>query len=421
MVVLLTGATGFIGGHVLRALLDAGHDVRAVARRPGPAIPGVVWAVGDFSRQHAPEDWAAVVAGVDAVVNAVGIIREVPGQTFEALHTRAPVALFRAARAAGVRRLVQVSALGCDDRAPEPYFRTKRVADRVVEELGGVVLRPSFVWGPGDLSMRFFRQLAALPVVPVVGDGAYRVQPVHVGDVARAVVRAVEGEARGAFDVGGDDALSFDELLDALRLRMGRSAAPKLHVPLPLIRLVAAATDAVGRGPITRDELGMLLRGSTCDLAPFAATFGFRPRGFRAALALEAGADREATLAEMDAIVPFLRFSVGFIWLATPVATWLLWPREENLALLRAAGIPESLAPLAIDATCVLEVVLGLLTWAGWRLGLVGGMQLLLVGTFTVLLAVTGSPLWGHPFGPLTKNIPLLGAILALVATRERR
>lgn len=434
MRILLAGGTGFIGGHILRVLLVAGHDVNVVARRLGPPLAGVTWVARDYARHHAPEDWAEAVRGVDAVVNAVGIIREAPGQTFEALHAQAPCALFEAAAAAGVRRLIQVSALGCDDAAPEPYFRTKRVTDRRVVALGGVVLRPSFVWGAGDLSMRFFRQLAALPVVPVVGDGQYRVQPVHVADVARAVLVAVErpldaGAGRGgacdlggAYDLGGAEVLTFDALLDALRRRMGRSApAPKLHVPLGLMRVVARAGTAAGRGPITSDELAMLLRGSTCARAPFEADFGFTPRGFTDALALEPGADREATLAEVDAIVPFLRFTVGFIWLATPYVTWFVWPRAQSLSLLDDAGLPVSLAPFAIDLTCVVELLLGLATWAGWRLAWVGGLQFLMVLAFTALLIAGGSSLWGHPFGPLTKNVPLLAAILLLIATRDRK
>jgi uncharacterized protein YbjT (DUF2867 family) len=402
--VLLTGASGFIGGHVLRALLHAGHEVRALARRPGPAIPGVTWVAGEFTRSDGP--WP--VEGVDAVVNCVGIIRETGRQTFQALHDAAPSSLFRAA--AG-RRIVQVSALG---EGPEPYFRTRRVADRSAESLGGVVLRPSFVWGPGDASMRFFRSLAVFPVIVILGDGAYRVQPVHVDDLTRAVVSAVEGGPGGTFDVGGADAISFADVFDHLRRRLGLPPPRRLHLPLPLARQVARL-----RGPVTPEELAMLLRGSTCDLAPFVARFGFVPRGFVAGLALEPGRDAERLVAGMDALAPCLQLAVASIWLATPLVTWFAWPREASLALLAEAGIRGPLAGPILDGTCVVELALGASTLVGWRPALTGGVQLAMVLGFTAILAVTGSSLWAHPFGPITKNVLVVAATLAWMATRR--
>ncbi len=419
MQVLLTGATGFVGGHVLSALRAAGHDVVAVARRPGRAMPGVRWVIGDFARQHLPAEWASAVVGVDVVVNAVGIIREVPGQGFAALHAAAPQALFAAASAAGAR-IVQISALGATDEAREPYFVSKRATDRRVEQYGGVVLRPSFVWGPGDLSMRFFRMLAALPVVPVVGDGRYEVMPVHVHDLARAVVVAVEQGQPGSWDVVGDQALTFNQLLDAPRARMGRRVpAIKLHLPLALARGLARATDVVRVGPIDSDELSMLLRGSTAPVGPFAAAFGFVPRGFVTGLDEEPGADRDRLVAELDALAPVLRVSVAFIWLATPFVTWFVWPRADSIALLTPTGVPVAAAGWLIDLACAFEVGLGIATLAGWRLGVLGVVQIALVLTFSLILAFSTPGLWGHPFGPLTKNIPLIGAILAMMVTRK--
>jgi hypothetical protein len=150
------------------------------------------------------------------------------------------------------------------------------------------------------------------------------------------------------------------------------------------------------------------------------ARFGFTPRGFRAGLATEAGAAREALVADLDLLAPVLRITVAFIWIATPIATWFMWPRADSIALAVGAGVPPALAGPSVDIACAFELVIAAAILAGWRMREVGIVQILLVGTYTAILLFSGSPLWGHPFGPLTKNVPLIGAILALMATRDR-
>ncbi len=421
MRIFLTGATGFIGGHVLRALVERGHQVTCLARRRGVrgiealALPSVRAVEGEFTR---PETWLEHVQGHDAVVNAVGIIREA-GADFEAVHTRAPVALFEEAKRAGVAKVVQISALGADERAASRYHLTKRAADRRLAELGVpyVVLRPSLVYGPQDHSMTFFLSLAAQPLTPVPGDGRYRLQPVHVEDLVRAVVLAVErDDLRGlTVDVGGAAALSFDEILDVLARRLGKRRARKLHVPWGLMKLTAAVTDAVGRGPITGEELDMLRRENFCDLGPFVERFGFRPASFEVGSARTPLTEADAWHARLTPWRVPLRLSVAFIWLATGVVS-AFFAVDEGFRLLARIGITGALADVALYGTSYFEIALGLATALGWRMRLLGAVQIALIVGFTAILSAGMPELWLHPFGPLTKNVPLLGAIVAMMA-----
>ena len=294
MAIFLTGATGFIGGHILRTLSAQGYEVTCLVRpascRPTTArqrlegLPGVRVVEGEWTR---PESWLASVAGHEMVINAVGLIRESRLASFTQVHTTSAIALFEAAAKRRASKIVQISALGADELARSRFHRTKLAADQYLAQLGVpyVILRPSLVYGPGDHSMTFFSRLARLPVTPVPGDGCYRVQPLHVGDLARVVLLALQRPDLSAVvaDIGGGEVLTFNDMLDLLAQKPGKSrGARKVHIPWSLMSLVALATDLLaGHGPITTDELNMLKRENfTSHPAQFVDLFGFDPLPF---------------------------------------------------------------------------------------------------------------------------------------------
>lgn len=291
MRIFLTGGTGFIGGHLLAALARDGHSLTCLVRersaarlRPG-SLPGVTLLPGDFTQ---PESWLSTMAEHEGVINCVGIIRETETATFDQLHAQSPAALFDAAAAAGVRKVIQISALGADEAATGQYLLTKRAADLRLQALDvpHVILRPSLVYGAGDHSMALFRRLARLPVTPVPGDGGALLQPMHVQDLVTAVRQAVDQDdlAGVAVNVGGRAPVTLDAMLDRLA---GPRGARKVHLPWRMMELAAAVTDRLGgRGPITGEELALLRAGSHCDNSAFIRTFGFEPMSLEAGLAL---------------------------------------------------------------------------------------------------------------------------------------
>ncbi len=431
MKIFLTGASGFIGGHVLNALVERGHQVtcllrgRSAAHIRAMALPGCSVVEGEFTR---PETWLSTIAGHDAVVNAVGIIRETASASFEQVHQLSPIALFTAALTGGMKKIVQVSALGADEQAASQYHRTKRAADQfLVEKCAAntvttfAVLRPSFVYGPQDESMAFFLSLAAQPVTAVPGDGKYRVQPVHVADVVRAVVAALENPALKNIvqDIGGAHALSFDEMLDVLARRLGKASATKIHVPLAVMKMVAGFTDLCGgHGPITGEELAMLQRGNFCSGEQerlFVERFGFQPLAFEEGIARRPLSQQDVWNARMNPWRLPLRLTIAFIWIATGVVSAFISP-AQGLQLLDQIGITGTLASALMYGTSIFEIIIGLLTVFGIRIWLMGAIQLLLMFGFMGILTLRMPELWFHPFGPLTKNIPLIGATLVMMA-----
>jgi uncharacterized membrane protein YphA (DoxX/SURF4 family) len=257
--------------------------------------------------------------------------------------------------------------------------------------------------------------------VPVPGDGKYRLHPIHVDDVVRAVVMACERDdlANIAVDVGGGEPLSFDALLDFLARRLGKAKARTLHIPWQVMDWTAAVTDALdGRGPITGEELGMLRRENFADNRSFSQYFGFAPAPLEAGMARSPLSQAERWHARLAFLRLPLRWSIAFIWLITGIVAVSV-SSDQGFTLLEQVGIRGPAASVCLYGTAYFEIVLGLATAAGWRLRLLGTIQIVLMLGFTAILSWGIPGLWLHPFGPLTKNIPLLVATLVMMALED--
>lgn len=284
MKIFISGGTGFVGGHVTRELLNRGHELRLLVHRRSPAVAGVEQIVGDATRL---ESFASSLAGCQAVINLVGIIREFPskGITFERLHVQATANMLAASQSAGVRRYLQMSALGTRPDARSNYHLSKHRAEELVRatSLDWTILRPSLIYGPQDAFINMLAgQLRHAPIMPVMGNGRYRLQPIHADDVARCFALSLElPETIGqSYELCGNDRLSYVDLLDAIAAALGKPAPLKPHAPLGLMKLIIPVMQHIPQFPITSDQLQMLLEENICD-GCWQKTFGFAPRDFR--------------------------------------------------------------------------------------------------------------------------------------------
>src|SRR5262245_12589957 len=282
--VFLTGATGFVGRAVVAALRANGHVVRCLVRRGSErdlqGLGGIERVEGNVL---APDSLEEGIAGCDAVIHLVGIIREIPASevTFERIHVEGTHNVLEAAKAAGARRYLHMSALGSRPGARSRYHQTKWQAEEAVRAspLAWTIFRPSIIYGPGDGFVSLLAGLVRLPIVPVIGSGRQRLQPVPIAHVAEGFERALglEATVKQIYDVGGPDAVSMEELLDLVGAALGRRHPLKLHVPLGLMRPLARLFHRMPAFPVTPDQLAMLEEDNTCDPRPFYTTFKLTP------------------------------------------------------------------------------------------------------------------------------------------------
>jgi NADH dehydrogenase len=285
MKIFIAGATGFVGGHLTAELLRRGHQLVLLSHRaPAAEKPGVSYVRGDVTD---PASYQPAISGCDAVINLVGIIREFPakGITFERLHVEATACMVAAVQQSGVQRYLQMSALGTRPEAVSGYHRTKWRAEELVRASGlaWTIFRPSLIFGPHDAFVNMLAdQLRLAPVMPTMGDGTYRLQPIHGDDVARCYAEVLERpETAGqTFELCGADRLSYRELVDVIAEALGKGHPWKPALPLALMKPVIKALQGFSAFPITSDQLQMLLEENICDGA-WRETFRFEPIRFR--------------------------------------------------------------------------------------------------------------------------------------------
>ena len=285
--VAVIGATGFIGRHVVPRLAEAGHDVVAVSRTGGRRPD---WPADIETRAADVESGRGLgeaLRGVDVIVHLVAIPRESGGRTFENVNVRGVERMIAAARAAGIGRVVHLSALGVTGDPRYEYLSSKWRGEQLVREsgLGWVVFRPSLLFGPGDGFFNLIRTTLTWwspGVVAIPGDGTAAFQPLSVDDLALAVARAVGEPARdgSVYEVGGPERLTYREIVDRVMRATGKRRL-KLNMPVPIISALTAVTDRIlPIFPVSHDQIRSLGRPNVADPTTMEREFGITPRPF---------------------------------------------------------------------------------------------------------------------------------------------
>ena len=267
-IITVVGGSGFVGRYVVKHLAEAGYRVRVICRNPDAALhlktagdPGQILLVsGNIGK---PESLAGKLDGSFAVMNLVGVLFEKGTQNFASLQAKGAATLAKVAKAAGAERFIHMSALGVDKAFGSEYARTKLEGEKAVLAAfpAATILRPSVIFGAED---NFFNQFARMPILPLIGGGKTRFQPVYVDDVARALLAAVErADTQGnIYELGGMTTYSFRALMDYINATL-RTRKPLIKIPFGLAMLMGLKWEIISkispfRPLITRDQVRLL-------------------------------------------------------------------------------------------------------------------------------------------------------------------
>ncbi len=428
MRILITGANGFIAREIITKLTRAGHEIIAcVHSKILTNIPYARVFKADFKEAIISKYWLQHLENVDVVINCVGVFQTVKQKTMWNIHYAAPKALFEACVEKGIKKIIQISALGVD-KADVPYAKSKLAIDNYLKSLDidSTIIRPGLVYGSGSYGgTSLFRGLVGFPfVIPLPGQGRQLQQPIHVDDLAFIVEKALTLPGKQLICAVGEEQLSLKNLLIKLRAWLGFGKAWVIGVPEIIIKLAAKIGNCIPNSPLSETGIKMLAFDNVASEAEYKNLENMtqmKPRSFTEGLNGMVSSVQDRWHARLFFLRPLLRLCIAFLWLFSGICSLLPDVRPFSFDLMTQAKIPLTLQPLILYSASVIDILLGLATLCNYRLLAVGSLQCIFILFYTTIISFFLPSYWLHPFAPVAKNIPLLIATLIMMALESER
>lgn len=432
MRVLITGAYGLIGSYCLARLQCDRHELVGTGRDISNAVrkfPFAHWIAADFDKLTNAADWQPLLKGIDAVVNCVGVLQDGLRDNTHRVHVDATCALFDACAAAGVRRIVHVSAIGATGQGSTTFARTKAEADAHLQTLDfhWVILRPALVLATGVYGgSAMLRAISVSPgAVPLIGADC-KVQVVDIDDVTETVARclAPNGPSKTFFDLAHPQVHTLAQVVMAQRGWLGFAPRPVLPLSGYVQKIVSLVADGIGllgwRSPARSTAFAQLTAGVVGDPSGWMMATGIKPKSLTEIFQQRVATVQDRWFAKLYLLKPLAIVGIAAFWFVTGVIT--LGPgRASATAQLGASGF----------APTLVEIIVLLGAWFDIMLGLVLLIRRLAKPTLIVMLAATmgylligtilAPQLWADPLGPLLKIVPTLVAMALTLAILDER
>jgi uncharacterized protein YbjT (DUF2867 family) len=426
MRVMVVGASGFIGRRVAGALLTAGHEIVAAVRRVDEIqriFPGVAVVRCDLSADTTPDVWLPRIKGCDAVVNLAGVLQD---KAAREIHVEAPKALYEACHAAGIRRVVHVSAVSADAEVQTEYAATKIAGEQVLKsiDLDWIILRPSLIYGEGSYGgTSLLRGLAGFPIITLLpGAGDQMFQPLHADDLCQVIAASLERRdlVRTTLTPVGPDRVSLANIVAKWRAWLGFPSAPQMRLPMWLMVAGARIGDLLGLAPINTTSLRQLVHGNVASFETYANATGLAPIGFDEALKRRPANVQDRWQARLFFLRLALRFGLAAFWLISGLIGFVAETGIIDQAAAVTGLAAHTIATMALVG-CVVDILIGAALLFGWKPILTGFAQIALTLGYPLLLGVFLPHLLFDPLGALVKNLPLLLVVVTFMCLADDR
>jgi len=415
MKVLILGASGFIGQHLMQALCANGHKVVALGREVAPVLAPqarITWVAAPLQDTD--------LEGVVCVINCLGAFRVGCDADYDAIHYAVPLAIFQQSVRVGIRKIIQLSALGVDTPVAKHsrFLSSKKLLDDAVQTMAvdWTVIRPSIVFGPGERSMAFFKALALFPWVLLVRQGQTRVQPVYIHDLIALIVCAVEQThaQHQVLAAVGPESLSWAEMMTLHRRWLGQKAPKVINLPTWGVTFFGWCGERLRSPFVSRQGLRITQVDNTADAQAMTQMVGHELTRLAEYLTEYPRQRVDLWRCWQVWLTPTLRIMLALMWVVTGWVSWFVYPHAQSYTLLTQVGVPVDLAPFTLLFASLLDGFLGLALLLRYHLTLVIVIQLALMGGYTFIISWGLLEYWAHPFGPILKNLPIIAATALL-------
>jgi nucleoside-diphosphate-sugar epimerase len=432
MNILVTGASGFIASQIVTDLINKGHSVTCCVRNIAYTknlFPKATVISCDFINDINPEIWIERLKNIDVVINCVGILYHPNKKIIWAIHYNTPRALFEACVKSGVKKIIQISALGVDKSQVE-YAKSKKAAEDYLLKLPikSIILRPSLVYGRGSYGgTSLFRGLAGLPwMTPVPGKGTQEFQPIHAQDLSKAIMQLLELSLNNSIILSAvsDQRVSLSEVLTKIRAWLGFKKSKLIFIPLWMIRLGSIFGDLIPYSAMNTTSYKMLVQNNVTteeETKKFHQQIGFVPRDFSTGLYSQPSTVQDHWHARLYFLKPLLQISIAFIFLFTAICSMFIYPKAVSYALLAKMGVSRVWQPILLYGASIINAALGIAMLCSYKIKKVCSLQIIMILIYSLIITWKLPYLWFDPFGSIAKNIPLLVTILVFLALESDR
>lgn len=429
MNILITGANGFVAREIIIALQSQGHHMTACVRKFSSRVledSSIKFIQTDFQKNTESASWLPYLKNIDVVINCVGVFQTPTETAMWDIHYNAPRALFDACIEAGVKKIIQISALGVD-KSDVAYAQSKFAAEKYLQELkiDSVIIRPSFIYGPGSYGgSSLFRGLCSLPFfIFLPGGGKKLLQPLHIEDLVKIIQQSLTLSGKHLLCAGGSEKLSLRNILEKMRAWLGFKKARCIAVPLFFIKISAKFGDFFRNAPLSSTGVKLMAMDNVLTDVEFetlAKTVSFTPRSFTQGLHQMVSQVQDRWHARLFFLRPLLRLSIAYLWIFTGVIS-LIAAVQFSYPLLAQMHISAALQKFLLYGASGLDILLGVAVLCNYHLKIIGSIQIILMIIFSLIFLFWMQVYWLFPLAPIAKNIPLIVATLVMMALESDR